>query len=73
MRPQILVKEIRQLEIGFIVEACWPYGREPGDYGSVICLTFKEVVNLLLKCASEEGESGKTVTQYKDANAEGWQ
>lgn len=54
MRPLILVKEIRQVKGGFIVEARWPYGDDPSGYGEVICKTLKEVYELIDRCAIKD-------------------
>ena len=43
----IMVREIRQVPTGFIVQARWPYGPEVMGYGEVICKTLEEVFALL--------------------------
>jgi hypothetical protein len=48
-----LVREIRQVTGGFIVEARYPYGNEM-PYGEVICKDLKEVFALIEKCAIKE-------------------
>lgn len=49
MSDLILVRQIRQVTGGFIVEARWPYG-DNMPYGEVICKNLKEVFDLLEKC-----------------------
>lgn len=51
-----MVKEIRKVTGGYIVEARWPYGPDPGGYGEVVCTTFKEVVDLLKKTDPDRKE-----------------
>jgi len=50
MKTNILCKEIRQVATGFIVEAQWPTGGEPGGYGEVICKDMEEVIRVLKDC-----------------------
>lgn len=47
-----LVREIRQVTGGFIVEARYPFGNKM-PYGEVICKNLKEVFDLIKKCAIE--------------------
>jgi len=49
----VMVKEIRQLPTGFIVQARWPVGPEPSGYGEVLCKTFEEVILLLRRTTVE--------------------
>ena len=45
----VLVKEIRKVSNGYIVEVRWPYGNEPCGYGEVICPTIEDVIALIRK------------------------
>jgi hypothetical protein len=45
-----LVRSIRQVTGGFIVEARWPYGNAM-PYGEVICRDLKEVFDLITRTA----------------------
>ena len=54
MASLVLVKEIRQVRGGFIVEARWPYGPNVSGYGEVICNTLEEVFELIRQCALKE-------------------
>lgn len=50
----IMIKEIRQVSGGFIVEARWPIGGDPSGYGEVICRTLEEVLQVVRKTAVPE-------------------
>jgi len=51
----IMVKEIRQIPTGFIVQARWPIGPEPSGYGEVLCKTLDEVITVLRRTTVEMG------------------
>ena len=46
----VLVKQVRRVTGGYIVEARWPVGDSPGAYGEVICRSMDEVLEVLKRC-----------------------